>query len=402
MALLTLFVINSGSSSLKATLFQIGEDSFERLADFSGKSSEDKSAFQISSKIGLNKEEHSLDIPFSIPNVLDTILRILKEKQLDTFQGIAHRFVHGGKHYRSSVLLNPEVMEDLKGLVKLAPLHNQGCYEGMIWAYQTLGEAMPQVVAFDTAFYKDLPEMASYYAIPYELAQKYDIQRFGFHGISHQFLWKRYKDLRLKLWPKAITLHLGSGCSMTAIDNGRPIETSMGFTPLEGLIMGTRSGDIDPAIVAFLCKKEAMSAEEVIDLLNFHSGLLGVSGKSADMSVIMALASQDEHAQLAVQMFCYRIQKYLGAYIAALQGTDALIFSGGIGENSPEIREKICRSIEWMGIHLDLSANGAATDLQPGEVRMINTRHSKVRLFVIATDENLAIAEEAKNVFLNM
>jgi acetate kinase len=252
---------------------------------------------------------------------------------------------------------------------------------------------------FDTAFHHTLPETAYLYAIPYQLYRRYRVRRYGFHGTSHRYIAYRYRQLtqRAREATKIITLHLGNGCSACAIDGGKSIDTSMGFTPLEGLMMGTRSGDLDPAILDFISGKEGLSLGEVDSLLNKQSGLLGVSGLTADMRELLAEAAEhdDRRAKLAVELFCYRVRKYLGAYLAAMNGADAIVFAGGIGENAPIIRERICAGLDWLGIDVDTERNSALTGGSEGR---IDRAASRVELWVIPTDEELLIARDTWRV----
>jgi acetate kinase len=391
---MAILVINSGSSSLKVTLFH----KLERLIDIQCKSLS-TSQTQLTLEIYQQKEEETLAQPFSVTGCLTAILKLMQARGLPAPYLIGQRFVHGGRKYRASLLLDQVAFRALKELVPLAPLHNQSSFEGIEWAYKNLRH-VPQVIVFDTTYFQNLPQVASIYAIPQKLTKKYHIERYGFHGISHQYIWQRYSEQlgQFRQNDKVITMHLGSGCSMTAIHAGKPLDTSMGFTPLEGLVMGTRSGDLDPSVVEFLSKQEKISAEDVINLLNFQSGLLGISGKTSDMSALLQLATSKKDAQLAIDLFCYRIQKYIGAYFTVLKGVDALIFSGGIGENSPTIRADIAKRFSWLGIELDASANDASRDLKPGEIRAISSQNSSIRLYVLATDENRAIAQIAEKL----
>ena len=288
---------------------------------------------------------------------------------------------------------------ELEDLIELAPLHNPHNLRGIAAARAVLGPGVPQVAVFDTAFHHTLPETAYLYAIPYSLYRRYRVRRYGFHGTSHRYIAYRYRQLtrRSHEETKIITLHLGNGCSACAIDGGKSIDTSMGFTPLEGLMMGTRSGDLDPAILDFIASKEGLSLSEVDSLLNKQSGLLGVSGLTADMRELLAEAAEhdDRRARLAVDLFCYRVKKYLGAYLAAMNGADAIVFSGGIGENSSAIRERICDGLGWLGLEIDAAKNSA---LAPGGEGRIERDGSRVELWVIPTDEELLIARDTWRV----
>jgi acetate kinase len=286
-------------------------------------------------------------------------------------------------------------MHEIEECIDLAPLHNPSNIKGILAARDILGPGIPQAAVFDTAFHQTLPEKAFLYALPYQLYRRHKIRRYGFHGSSHRYVAYRYRKIRRveRSTVNIITLHLGNGCSITAIKGGYSIDTSMGFTPLEGLVMGTRSGDIDPAILGFICAKEGMSVGEAEMLLNRQSGLLGVSGLTNDMRELIdeAQENNDRRARLAIEIFCYRTAKYIGAYLAAMNGTDSIVFSGGIGENSPYIREKICSCLEWMGIAIDPDANDK---LVKGTEGVISTADSRLEIRVIPTNEELLIARD--------
>jgi acetate kinase len=305
---------------------------------------------------------------------------------------VGHRVVHGGERFIEAALIDDAVVAALDALSELAPLHNPGALSGIRAARKILGDSLPMVAVFDTSFHHTLSASAATYAIPYELAQKHQIRRYGFHGLAHQYDSARYAELAGK--PAAevnvVTFHLGNGCSATAIRNGRSVETSMGFTPLEGLVMGTRSGDLDPTLIGYLARKEEVDAAEVESWLNQRSGLLGVSGLASDMRELIVAYDANPRARLAVDVFCHRARKYLGAYLAVLGGAEAVIFSGGIGENVSLVREKICRDMEWCGLKLDLAANATAL----GGDGSVSTADSAIKIFVIHTDEETIIARE--------
>ena len=309
-------------------------------------------------------------------------------------EAVGHRVVHGGERFSQSTRVNEDVRRALEELIDLAPLHNPHNLTGIAAARAVLGPAIPQVAVFDTAFHHTLPETAHIYAIPYQLYRRHRVRRYGFHGTSHRYVAYRYRQLtgRSRDDTRIITLHLGNGASACAIVGGRSVDTSMGFTPLEGLVMGTRSGDIDPAILDFVSAKEGVSLGELDTMLNKQSGLLGVSGLTADMRELLAEEAEtgDRRARLAIDLFCYRVRKYLGSYLAAMNGADAIVFAGGIGENSAEVRRRICTGMDWLGIQLDDSRNGG---LASGEGR-IDVEGSRVQLWVIPTDEELLIARD--------
>jgi acetate kinase len=313
-------------------------------------------------------------------------------------EAVGHRVVHGGERFTHSTRIDDAVRRELEELIELAPLHNPHNLRGIAAARSALGTGIPQVAVFDTAFHHSLPDTAYLYAIPYQLYRRHRVRRYGFHGTSHRYVAYRYRQLtgRARENTKIITLHLGNGASACAIDGGRSVDTSMGFTPLEGLVMGTRSGDIDPAILDFVSAKEGLSLHELDSMLNKQSGLLGLSGLTADMRELLAEEAEhgDRRARLAVDLFCYRVRKYLGAYLAAMNGADAVLFAGGIGENSPDVRARICAGMDWLGVSLDSARNAALV----GSEGRIDAEGSRVELWVIPTDEELLIARDTWRV----
>ena len=308
---------------------------------------------------------------------------------------VGHRVVHGGEHFKHSVTIDDAVLRAIEDCIELAPLHNPTNIKGIQAARDVFGSGLPEVAVFDTAFHQTLPECAYLYAIPYQLYRRYRIRRYGFHGTSHRYVAYRYRQLKKieRDETNVITIHLGNGCSIAGIRRGDSIDTSMGLTPLEGLVMGTRSGDIDPAIVDFISVKEGLSAREVETLLNKQSGLLGISGLTNDMRELLAEEKEnnDRRAHLAIEVFCYRVRKYIGAFLAATGGADALIFTGGIGENSAEVRQRICNGLEWIGVELDEAKNLSARNGFEGD---ISKPESRFHAFVIPTDEELLIARD--------
>ena len=315
------------------------------------------------------------------------------QANLRAIDAVGHRVVHGADRFADSVLIDDAMIVELEGLCEIAPLHNPGAVSGIRAARKILGDAVPMVAAFDTSFHHTIPETAAFYAIPYELSQKHKIRRYGFHGLAHRYDVGRYAELIGKpvAQVSAVTLHLGNGCSATAIRDGQSIDTSMGFTPLEGLVMGTRSGDIDPALVSYLARKEQVDAAEVENWLNKRSGLLGLSGLSNDMRELTAAYQINPRARLAIDVFCYRARKYMGAYLAVLEGrAEAVIFSGGIGENSPLVRKNLLGGMEWCGLNLDDAGNERVI----GRDGRISAAQSKLDVFVIHTDEETIIARE--------
>lgn len=312
---------------------------------------------------------------------------------------VGHRVVHGGERFTRSALIDDEVLRGIEDCIELAPLHNPANIQGIIAARTALGMDLPQVAVFDTAFHQTLPEHAYLYALPYQLYRRHRIRRYGFHGTSHRYVAYRYRKLRgiARDATNIITLHLGNGCSVAAIKGGNSLDTSMGFTPLEGLVMGTRSGDLDASIVDLIAVKEGLSTHEVERLLNKESGLLGISGLTDDMRELLAEAHEhdDRRARLAIEIFCYRARKYIGSYLAAMNGTESIVFTGGIGENSAEIRARICEDLNWLGVELDSELNskhGAGKD------GLISSDTSRVSVYVIPTNEELLIARDTVRV----
>jgi acetate kinase len=306
---------------------------------------------------------------------------------------VGHRVVHGGARFTAPARLTDGLMADIERLAELAPLHNTPAVAGMRAAREALGPAVPMVAVFDTAFHATLPDAAAGYALPEPLARRHGIRRYGFHGTSYRWAVERYAALT-GTPPGAVSLvalHLGNGCSAAAIRDGRSVDTSMGFTPLEGLVMGTRAGDLDPAIVAHLARAEGVGADEVERWLNERSGLLGVSGTSRDMRDLLAREATDPRARLAIEMFCHRARKYLGAYLAVLGGAaTGVVFTGGIGEHAAPIRARIAADMDWAGLRLDPARNAAAA----GEETRIDAEGSRLAAFVIAADEEAVIARD--------
>jgi acetate kinase len=318
---------------------------------------------------------------------------------LADIHAVGHRVVHGGERFRSSVRIDQAVLDEIAECIELAPLHNPANLKGIGAAVTLLGEGVPQIAVFDTSFHATMPATSYLYGLPYQLYRRHRIRRYGFHGTSHRYIAYRYR--RLLNIPKEqvriITLHLGNGCSACAIKEGVSFNTSMGFTPLEGLVMGTRSGDIDPSLVEYLAVKDGLTLSEVDAMLNKQSGLLGISGLTGDMRDLLAEAAEndDRRAELAIAVFCQRVQHYIGAYFAELGGADAVVFSGGIGENAHVVRERICTGLEALGLELDPVANRHTV---AGAEGPISTPSSRIKVFVIPTNEELLIARDSFRV----
>lgn len=389
---MSFLVINCGTSSVKMTVFQ---NRLETVVEVHL-----KQIFSSNPVLKIDKNSFSLKPLSSYRQAIEEMIVAIKNARvsLSALQSIGHRVVHGGEQFTTSVILTPEIKKKLSALSGLAPLHNPPALEG-IGAAHSLFPHIPQIAVFDTAFHTTLPPKAAYYPLPWELSQKHQIKRYGFHGIAHAFSWQKYASSGNR--GKIITAHLGSGCSLAAIDNGVSKDTTMGFTPLDGVMMATRSGELDPAIVAYLSEKEKISPNEVVTLLNHQSGLLGMSGKTQDMKQILDYASQDVQSNLALETFIYSILKKIGSFIVVLEGCDALIFSGGIGENSPEVRKRIAAGLTWYSASLDQEKNSSVTSLNPGQMQCISSSQSKVKIYVVGSDENIFIAEQMQNSSVN-
>jgi acetate kinase len=395
-----ILVLNSGSSSLKFRLVDMREHETQREPDpdrtlVSGavKGIGGTATLDLSTDGGApsKKTQPVADHSSAIRWVFEQLAPPLSQ-----VEAVGHRVVHGGERFSRSVVIDGAVLAEIEALSELAPLHNPASLAGIQGARGLLGSTVPMVAVFDTAFHRSMPPVARMYALPHALAARYRIRRYGFHGIAHASLVAGYAAFTGSTLEKdrLITLQLGNGCSITAIAGGKSVETSMGFTPLEGLVMGTRSGDLDPSIVSYLAHEEKVHAVEVERWLNEESGLLGVSGRSNDMRELLQAVAHDERASLAIELFCYRARKYIGAYLAVLGGADAIVFGGGIGENSPEIRSRICADMEWCGVRLDPDRNRAAVGLAPGSAARISHDGTAVGVYVVADDEESWIARE--------
>ncbi len=333
---------------------------------------------------------HTVGIKKVLDILVDSKLGVLKS--LSEINAVGHRVAHGGELFKKSTLIDNQVIEGIKQLCELAPLHNPANLLG-IEAVQTLMPEVPQVAVFDTSFHQTMPEYAYMYAIPYEYYTQHKIRRYGFHGTSHKFVAKKACDLAGLDFHKSkvITCHLGNGSSITAIKNGESIDTSMGFTPLEGLIMGTRSGDLDAGIISYIMEREKLDAAGINALLNKKSGFLGVFGKSSDARDIESAASQgDKRAILTLNLLFYRVLKYIGAYTAAMNGCDLIVFTGGIGENDPHIREMVGTHLEYLGVDFDQNANNGVR----GKDVILTKQGSRVKMATVTTNEELVIAQD--------
>ena len=392
------FVLNCGSSSLKYQLIDMKHETvmakglIERIG-MDGSVLKHTPANANTIDISTEIPDHKVAIKLVIETLLDENHGVIKK--LSEINAVGHRVVHGGERFTDSMLITTEVIKGIEACCEIAPLHNPPNLHGIEACMELLPD-VPQVAVFDTAFHQTMPKTAFLYGLPYEMYVKYGLRRYGFHGTSHRYVAQKaaemmgehMSDLRI------ITCHLGNGASLTAIKYGRSVDTSMGYTPLEGLIMGTRSGEIDPAIIPFLMEKENMDAQQIDNFLNRRSGILGISGLSSDFRDLEAAANNgDERSQLAIDVFAYKVKKYIGGYVAAMGGVDAIVFTAGLGENSPFMREKICSGLEYLGTRIDPELNKIR-----GKAREISIKRAKTKIFVVPTNEELVIARDTKRI----
>ena len=393
-----ILVLNCGSSSIKYALYNMDDKSVmtsggaERVG-LDGAFVKVKLANGEKKQIMHDIPEHTEGVKFIFSLLTDPEIGVIKD--LSEIDAVGHRMVHGGEKFNKSVVLNDEVLKVFEECIDLAPLHNPANLKG-VRAVSELMPNLPQVGVFDTAFHQTMPAKAYMYAVPYELYEQYGVRRYGFHGTSHRYVSKRVCDF-LGVNPedkKIITCHIGNGASIAAVDGGKCVDTTMGLTPLEGVMMGTRSGDIDGGAISFLQKKLGLDADGISDLLNKKSGVQGITGISSDMREVEAAEKAgNERAILAMEMYNYRIKKYIGAYAAAMGGCDIIVFTAGVGENQAGMRAGVCEGMEWMGVKLDAAANAVR-----GEETIISTPDSKVTVVVIPTDEELMIASDTMNL----
>jgi acetate kinase len=392
---MNIFVINAGSSSLKYQLFKMPAEQpicvglIERIG---------LPGSIITHKVFTGGQEKAVREELSLPDhqaALQEVVKLLTEPGTGVIQDpaeidvVGHRVVHGGERFSDTTIITPEVKDQIKNLFHLAPLHNPGNFQGLEVAEKLFHKAT-QVAVFDTAFHQTMPEKAYRYAIPANFYTEHGVRVYGFHGTSHKYVAAKAAEYLDNPNAKVITIHLGNGCSMAAVKAGVCIDTSMGFTPLDGLIMGTRSGAIDASVVFYLASKVGLPMEQIDNLLNKKSGMLGLTGSSDMREVQKAREAGDPAAILAYEMYAYRIQKYIGSYAAALNGLDALVFTAGVGENDALTRELVCQNMEFLGIHLDASQNA----LRSASLREINTPASTTKVLVIPTNEELEIANQ--------
>ena len=390
-----ILVLNCGSSSIKYALYNMDDNSVmtsggaERVG-LDGAFVKVKLANGEKKQIMHDIPEHTEGVKFIFSLLTDPEIGVIKT--LDEIDAVGHRMVHGGEKFAESVVITPEVIEAFKECSELAPLHNPANLKG-VDAVSELMPGPPQVGVFDTAFHQTMPARAYLYAIPYELYEKYGIRRYGFHGTSHRYVSARALEFLGKPveGSKVITAHIGNGGSLAAVVDGKCIDTTMGLTPLEGVMMGTRSGDIDAGAVSFIQKKLNLDADGISDLLNKKSGISGLSGLSSDMRDIENAANEgNERAIVAQDSYFYRVKKYIGAYAAAMEGVDVIVFTAGVGENQTKMREEVCKGLEFMGVKIDVAKNATIR----GEEAIISTPDSKVTVVVIPTDEELMIASD--------
>lgn len=407
---MNVLVLNCGSSSVKfqvvaTDLDLISKDADKRLASgvIERVGSESLITFEAQGRPKLRTAEPLRDHRAALDRILRWVVSsdsgVPGISSLSDIHAVGHRVVHGGEKFTMGVLIDDAVVEGIEDTIELAPLHNPANLKGIVAARELLGPGVPQVAVFDTAFHSTMPETAYLYALPYQLYRRYRLRRYGFHGTSFRYLAYRYRLMTGKK-PKdvnVVALHLGNGASACAIKAGESIDTSMGMTPLEGLVMGTRGGDMDPAVAEFLHHREGMSFQQVDTLLNKQSGLLGISGLTNDMRELLEEEKEngDRRARLAIDIFCARVRKYIGAYLAQMGGADAVVFTGGIGENSAEVRARIVKGLDWLGLSLDAARNKAAVGGKDAEV---SAAGSRLKAFVIATNEELLIARDAVRI----
>ena len=397
-----ILVINAGSSSLKYQLIDM--DNEQVLAKGNCERIGQEGSF-----IGFKTADGKKEIKTEMTNhtqAFEAVKNVLLDKEygaisdLSEVTAIGHRVVQGGAYFDKSVLVDSDVIAKIEELAPLAPLHNPAHLQGIEACTNVFGKDVPQVVVFDTAFHQTMPEKAYMYAIPYEYYEKYGVRKYGFHGTSHRYVSNKMAELMGRDDLKLITCHIGNGSSLTAIKGGKVMDTTMGLTPLGGFMMGTRSGSIDPSVITFIAEKEHLTPEQASQMLNKQSGLLGISGVSSDdRDVSAAEESGNERAHLAHEMLYYQIAQYIGSYYVALGGCDAIIFTAGIGENQPVLREKVCEYLECLGVKLDKEFNNKA---RLGVTGTLSTPDSKIRVELIATDEEMVIARDTKAIVENL
>lgn len=397
---MNILVLNCGSSSIKYQLFDMEDNArvlakglLERIGITDGILTH-KPTGKDPYKIVLDIPDHTIGINMVMEALVHPVHGVIKS--ISEIKAVGHRVAHGGENFKESVLIDNDVKRDIDKCSELAPLHNPAHLKGIL-SCEKLLPGIPQVAVFDTSFHQTMPDYAFMYAIPYEYYEKYRIRKYGFHGTSHRFVAeKACRMLGMDLYKsKIITCHLGNGASITAVENGKSIDTSMGFTPVDGLIMGTRTGEIDPGVLLYLADKEELSVSGVNNMINKKSGVAGISQLSSDMRDLEIAANEgNPKALLALNMYAYKIKKFIGAYIAALNGIDLLIFTAGVGENDFNARKMICTGMEYMGIEIDTEVNHGVK----GKDLIISKPTSRVKVMVVTTDEEFVIASDTKSI----
>lgn len=397
---MVILVLNCGSSSIKYKVFDV-----DNGADVLAKGMVERIGISdsILTHKPLGKDPHKTvtnipDHTIGINLVIDALTH--KEwgviKDVRDIAAVGHRVAHGGENFTRSVMIDSKVKKDIEMCCELAPLHNPANLKGIL-SVEKLVPGVPQVAVFDTSFHQTIPDYSYMYAIPYEYYERFKIRKYGFHGTSHKFVAEKAANLLEKDFNemKIITCHLGNGASVAAIDRGKSIDTSMGFTPVDGLIMGTRSGEVDPGVLIYIADKEHLNVQNVSDMINKESGVLGITGLSSDMRDLEQAANEgNERASLALNMYAYKVKKFIGSYVAALNGLDLLVFTGGVGENDFNIRKMICTGMEYLGIDFDIETNHN----KKGRDLVISKASSKVTVMTVTTDEELVIASDTKNI----
>ena len=393
-----ILVLNAGSSSLKYQLFEMKTETVlaKGICERIGKGGHlvHKTASGYAENADINFATHLDAFRTIIEKLTSGGGKVLED--IGEISAVGHRFAHGGESFIASVRITGDITAQLEQVIELAPLHNPACLAGIRACTGTLGDGIPQVAVFDTAFHQTMPENAFIYPIPYAYYETDKIRKYGFHGISNRYVSRKAADILQRPLEalKMVTCHLGNGSSITAIDRGKSVDTSMGFTPLPGVIMGTRCGDIDPSIISYLCEHYGMSCEDFTDILNKKSGLLGVSGVGNDFrDILQASAAGNRRARLAMSIQEYQIKKYIGAYAAAMGGLDAVVFTGGIGENAADLRENVCAGFEFLGMSIDSGLNR-----QGSGDRVVSGSGSHVKILVVATNEEIMIARDTAEI----
>jgi acetate kinase len=403
---MNILVLNCGSSSLKFQIVETDLDLIDQNADkqkakglIERIGSQSLITLQAAGKPPVKQatplRDHRTALDYIVRWIISPEAGIPGIQSLADIHAVGHRVVHGAEKFTRSVLINDDVIKGIEDCIDLAPLHNPANLKGIYAARTLFGPGIPEVAIFDTSFHSTMPETSYLYAIPYQFYRRHKVRKYGFHGTSHRYVAYRYRQLtgKEREGTNIITMHLGNGCSACAIKSGDSFDTSMGLTPLEGMVMGTRGGDIDPSIIEFLAHKEGMSLNEIDAMLNKQSGLLGLSGLTNDMRDLLdeEREHQDRRAKLAIDVFCQRAKKYIGAYLAELGCAEAIVFTGGIGENAAAIRQRICSGLECLGVTLDENLNVSTVGGKEGE---ISTSQSTIKVFVIPTNEELLIARD--------